>query len=184
MAQDLPVLSTTSLANEEDDLKIGNHGSYAVDTNNERDQYVGLWEYNQNGIIFQLKIEKKDKVVRRYKFNGVVTKYSFCDRVILKYKIVKNNIVIYDNLSELNVDPETGWGLKKGSLQVLFGRILDRTRNVRGSYTIEKLSGNPQKINFNLVLGDYKFLNDPSFYQDGQPLFSIPTGGIEMVKID
>jgi hypothetical protein len=62
--------------------------------------------------------------------------------------------------------------------------MLDYTRNVVGSYTVTKLSGLPAKINFNLVLGDYRLLNPHSYYQDGQPLFSIPTGGIEMVKIN
>ena len=184
MAQDLPVLSTTSLANPGDDLKIGDHGNYAVDVTNERDQYVGLWEYNQNGTIFQLKIEKKDKVINKYEFNGVVTKYSFCDEVILKYKLIKNNVVLYDNLSESTVDSETAWGNKRSSSIFLRGRLLDHTRNVRGSYTIEKISLTPQKINFNLILGNYTKVNDSSFYQDGQPLFSIPTGGIEMVKVN
>ena len=67
-AQELPVLSTTSLANSEDDLDISNNGNYAVDTNNERNQYVGLWEYNQNGIIFQLKIEKQDQIINKIEY--------------------------------------------------------------------------------------------------------------------
>ena len=178
-AQNLPVLSTTSLANPDDDINISVNGNYAKDTNNERDQYVGLWQYNQNGILFQLKIEKADKVI-----NKIEDKYSYCDKIVLRYKLIKNGVTIHDNLNQATVDYVTTWGLKQSSKNDLRGRILDYTRNLVGSYTVTKLSGLPAKINFNLVLGDYRLLNPHSYYQDGQPLFSIPTGGIEMVKIN
>ena len=37
----LPTLSTTSLANSAEDLDKANNGNYAIDTANERQQYVG-----------------------------------------------------------------------------------------------------------------------------------------------
>ena len=57
----LPVTSTTSLSNPDSDPNFTSNGNYAQDTANERQQYVGTWEYNQNGILFQVKIEKKDQ---------------------------------------------------------------------------------------------------------------------------
>lgn len=108
-SQTLPVLSNTSLANPEDDMDIAKNGNYAIDTNNEHDQYIGLWEYNQNGILFQLKIQKKDTVLNKIEYNGEISSYNFKDEVVLRYKLVKNGIVIYDNLNAFTVDPITSY---------------------------------------------------------------------------
>ena len=74
-SQELPVLSTTSLYNGE--VYHSENGNYAEDTHNERDQYAGLWEYNQNGILFLLKIEKMDKVINKREFAGFEPHYNF-----------------------------------------------------------------------------------------------------------
>jgi hypothetical protein len=183
-AQSLPVLTTSSLAEPNDDDKITKNGNYAKDTNNERDQYVGLWEYNQNGILFQLKIDKDDKALDKIEYNGEISNYNYCDQIILRYKLVKNGVLIYDNLNEPAVDNVTSHGRKLASYNFLDGRILDYTRNVVGYYTMQKLAGNPAKIKFNLLLGNYIMLNSYSYYLDGQPLFSIPINGVEMTKIN
>lgn len=183
-AQELPVLSTTSLANSEDALKHPKNGNYAQDTNNYRDQYVGLWEYNQNGIIFQLKIEKLDQALNKIEYNGEVSHYNYTDEVILRYKLIKNGTVIFNNLNELTIDHITSYGIKQAGSIFLHGRFLDHTRNVVGTYDISKQSGSPTTIIFDLNLGTYTLKNPPSYYQDGQPLFSIPTGGIIMTKIN
>jgi hypothetical protein len=52
-----PVQSITSLANVNDRFEHTKQGNYAIDTANEREQYVGLWRYQENGILFELKIE-------------------------------------------------------------------------------------------------------------------------------
>lgn len=150
------------------------NGNYATDTNNEREQYAGIWEYNQNGILFQLKIEKQDKVLNKIEYNGEISSYNFTDKVVLRYKLVKNGVTIHDNLNSPSLDYVINWGMKQSSKNYLYGKILDYTRNVIGSYTIERLFGNPEKINFNLNLGNYRILNPRSYYNDGQPLFSIP----------
>lgn len=183
-AQELPVIKTLSLANSEDDINIGDNGTYAIDTNNERDQYVGLWEYNQNGIIFQLKIEKEDKVQNKIEYNGEISHYNYIDKVVLRYKLIKQGIVIYNNLNEESIDYVTAYGTKRASFNFLSGRLLDHTRNVVGSYTISKQWGTPATIIFDLNLGNYTLQNPRSYYNDGQPLFSIPTGGIIMTKIN
>ncbi|WP_294824069.1 DUF6705 family protein [uncultured Flavobacterium sp.] len=182
IAQELPVLSTTSLGNPEQKFDHADNGNYAIDMNNEREQFVGLWEYNENGIIFQLKISKIDMALNKIDNNDIVLNYNYFDRVTLKYKLIKNGTLIFNNLNQI-VDWNTAYGTKDHT-NYLRGRIKDHTRNVIGSYTIERPLSVPAKIIFNLVLGNYRLLNDPSFYQDGQPLFSIPTGGIEMIKIE
>ncbi|WP_157486187.1 DUF6705 family protein [Flavobacterium sp. Leaf359] len=184
VSQELPVLSTTSQFNREQRFNHQENGNYARDTHNERDQYVGLWEYNQNGILFLLKIEKMNRVINKIEAPGFETIYNYFDLLILRYRLVKDNIVIFDNLNENDVDPIANYATKLGSYSFASGRIWDRTRNVRGSHTITRLSTSPPKIIFNLEKFNYTKLNDPSFYQDRQPLFSIPQGGIEMVKID
>lgn len=183
-AQQLPILSTTSQFNREQRFNHQENGNYARDTHNERDQYVGLWEYNQNGILFLLKIEKMNRVINKIEAPGFETIYNYFDLLILRYRLVKDNIVVFDNLNENDVDPIANYATKLGSYSFASGRIWDRTRNVRGSHTITRLSTSPPKIIFNLEKFNYTKLNDPSFYQDRQPLFSIPQGGIEMVKID
>lgn len=182
-AQNLPVLSTTSLADWEKSMEHAKNGNYAKDIQNYRDQYVGFWEYNQNGIIFQLKIEKEDMVLNKIEYNGVVSSYNYIDKIVLRYRLVKNGVVLHDNLNDSTLDFTNGWGIKQFNRD-LYGRMLDYTRNVMGSYTITKPVGSSTTIVFDLILGNYTLQNSPSFYQDGQPLFSIPTGGIIMTKIN
>ena len=58
-----PVLTTTSLTgNPTLDSNFLKSGNYAIDTNNERNQYVGLWRYENNEILFELKMEKRDQI--------------------------------------------------------------------------------------------------------------------------
>ena len=183
-AQELPILSTSSLANAEDAMEHPKNGNYAKDLANYRDQYVGVWEYNQNGIIFQLKIEKLDQAINKIEYNGEVSHYNYTDEVVLRYKLIKNGSVIFNNLSEPIVDHVTSYGIKQADSNFLHGRFLDHTRNVVGTYDISIPFESTNTIIFDLNLGTYTLKNPPVYYQDGQPLFSIPTGGIEMTKIN
>ncbi len=184
ISQELPVLSTTSLYDEEQQFDHIDSGNYARDTHNERDQYVGLWQYNQNGILFILKIEKMDKVINKREFPGFEPHYNYFDQLTLRYRLVKNNVLLFDNLNQDDVDPIANYATKHGSNNYARGRIWDRTRNVRGSHTITRLDTNPPKIIFNLERSNNTLLNERSFYNDGQPLYSIPADGVEMIKID
>ncbi|TPD73595.1 DUF6705 family protein [Flavobacterium microcysteis] len=183
-SQELPVLSTTSLYNEEQQFDHIDSGNYAKDTHNERDQYVGLWQYNQNGILFILKIEKMDKMINKREFPGFQAHYNYFDRLVLRYRLVKNNVLLFDNLNESDIDPIANYATKLGFRNYASGRIWDRTRNVRGSHTITRLDTNPPKIIFNLGRSNNTLLNEHSFYNDGQPLYSIPADGVEMIKIN
>jgi hypothetical protein len=182
--QQPPVLSTTSLADANQKLDHPKNGNYAVDTNNERAQYIGTWEYNQNGILFQLKIESVNKVLSTIESNGIVDKYNFADEIIFRYKLVKNGVTLYNNLNAGFVDYNTNWAIKYINYEFAKGQIMDYTRNVIGSAKIKRLNTIPPKILFNLSLFNAHKLNDPSYYEDGQPLFSLPTGEIEMIKIN
>ncbi len=186
LAQNLPVLSTTSLANPDEHFLHTYNGNYAKDTANERQQYVGLWEYNQNGILFQLKLDKQDQVINKIEVDGVVSHYNFTDEITVRYRLVKNGTELFNNLNDplSSINTSTAFGVKEGNIPQLYGRLLDHTRNVVGSFNIVKLVSTPQKILFTMERFNYHIQNPPAYYNDGQPLFSIPQNGIEMVKVE
>lgn len=179
-----PVLSTTSLANTDEIDLHTNTGNYAMDTANEREQYVGTWEYNQNGILLQVKIEKKDEhfVLSR----DIPDYYFYIDILSLKYRMVKNGQEIFNNLNQ-TVFTGTDYisaTYKIGGDGYLYGNFIDKTRNILGVVTIRKLNTTPEKITFEVPLEAYHLMNPEEYYDDGQPLFSIPTGEIEMVRVE
>lgn len=185
LAQEPPVLSTTSLINPDEDINFGNNGNYAMDTANERDQYVGTWEYNQNGILFQVKIEKKDKYLNQVP-SGPMSFYTYADVVTFKYKLVKNGVTIYNNINQIGFPSSIRipTAIKKSINDYLHGQYRDVVEPVVGRVNITRLNTTPAKIFFDLNLGTYYF-TDPNYNPDpNTPLFAIPTGGFEMVKIN
>jgi hypothetical protein len=180
-AQNYPVLTNTSLANPRNDINYGKTGNYAIDTNNERDQYVGLWRYEGNGMIFDLKIEKVDK----YRI-GEGQYYCFEDIVILRYRVVQNGVELYNNLNATIYYENylNAYGRKYGDGDYLTGRILDVTRNVYCAYFIVKSSTNHEKIKFDIMDGECSKRYAKSFYNDDRPLLDIPIYEVEMVKVE
>ena len=182
-----PVLSTTSLDDENQELTHTNNGNYAMDTANERDQYLGTWEYNNNGIIFQIKIEKKDK-----NFNGILDKgvleseYFYMDEVMIRYKLIINDITKFDSFNEFIPSKIRGSGFKLGQNNYLHGSIVDETTKVGVRYNIFKTNGtSPEKIIFKAQRGTmYKLYPRTGITApDGTPTF-LPMEEIEMVKVN
>lgn len=184
IAQQLPVLTTTSFTNNNDDFKHAKNGNYAMDVDNERNQYVGTWEYNQNGILFQVKIEKIDQYLNKVEYNGEVISYNYSDVVTFKYKLIKNGITLYNNLNTIFADGANIPIAYKKINSNLYGEFLDYSGNVMARIEIEKLNTNPEKIIFNNIVNAYYLLSPPDSYTQGQQLFYIPTEPIEMVKIN
>lgn len=185
-AQQLPVTTITSLENPDSDINFGSTGIYAQDTANERDQYVGTWEYNQNGTLFQIKIQKKDQILSNWLDNyGNTIRYNYCDVVFFTYKLIINGNTIYNNLNQ-DVFPEVyaSQAIKKGIDNDLYGSFLDATKNVVGTVSIKRLDTTPPKITFNMSTGAYFLLNPDESYNQNEQLFYVPTGEIEMVKIN
>ena len=183
----LPTLSTTSLANSAEDLDKTNNGNYAIDTANERQQYVGTWQYSNSNTLFQIKIEKVDKYFRGIYYNGRLQgNYYFIDAVKIKYKIVIDGVVLFDNLNETNLDLVGGSGTKLGSNTYLHGSIIDEITKVGVRYDIYKTSAtSPEKIIFKGERGTLYALRPRTNITapDGSPTF-IPLNEIEMIKID
>lgn len=183
-----PVLTTTSLAGDPRlDINFSKNGNYAIDTNNERDQYVGLWRYQNNEILFELKMEKRDQFLFKIEYQGQIN-YKYADIIIFKYKLIKNGVVIYDNL-DATIPNENYYSQAKkyGSFEFLSGIMFDMTRNVSASVSIKRLpASNPDKIYFDLSSGAYSLHNSKEFYNNppGVKLFNIPTDGIEMIRVN
>ena len=180
-----PVLTTTSLSNPSHEDQHSNHGNYAIDTNNDRQQYVGLWRYTSSEIVLDIKITKLDKLCSSTPPpEGHTRQYSFMDGVILTYKLVKNGIVLHDNLSTTftNVNYHS-WGYIESPDNFLYGRIKDFTGGVTSVFTITNLNTTPNKILFDMSNMAYSLDNPRNTYQQGVKLFTIPTGGIEMIRI-
>ncbi|UGS24286.1 DUF6705 family protein [Flavobacterium channae] len=183
-----PVLTTTSLAGDPTmDINFSKNGNYAIDTNNERDQYVGLWRYQDSDILFELKMEKRDQFLFKIEYQGQVY-YTYSDIIIFKYKLIKNGVLIYDNLNA-TIPNENYYSqaTKHGNYEYLYGGLLDFTRNVMGTVSIKRLqASNPDKIYFNLSSGGYSLHNPKEFYNNPPDvkLFNIPTDGIEMVRVN
>ena len=93
-SQTYPVLSTTNQAFTAYDDNYLETGNYAIDGSKIRNQLVGNWLYQASGISFEIKIEKRDK-----EFSRTPNTYSFMDIIIIKYKLVKNGVVLHDNLN-------------------------------------------------------------------------------------
>jgi hypothetical protein len=183
----LPTLSTTSLANSAEDLDNTNNGNYAIDTANERQQYVGIWEYSNSNTLFQIKIEKVDKYFYGIYYQGRLQgNYFFMDAVKIKYKIVVDGVVLFDNLNETNLSLVRGTGTKLGSDPYLHGSIIDEITKVGVRYEIYKTSATgPEKIIFKGQRGTMYALRPRTNITapDGSPTF-IPLNEIEMIKID
>lgn len=182
-----PILTTTSLTgNPTLDSNFLKSGNYAIDTNNERNQYVGLWRYENNEILFELKMEKRDQFLSKVEYQGQLY-YWYADVIIFKYKLIKNGTVIYNNL-DITIPNENYYSraTKHGNSEYLSGSMFDMTRNVSAVVSIKRLpTSNPDKIYFDLSSGAYSLHNPKEFYNNppGVKLFNIPTDGIEMIRV-
>ena len=186
LSQTYSVLSTTSLNNATQELDHTKNGNYAVDTNNERDQYLGTWEYNNNGTVFQIKIEKRNKT-----FNGIIEQgvlksdYFFMDEVIIRYKLIINGQTKYDNFAEVIPAKVKGSGFKLGQNNYLHGSIVDESVQMGIRFNIFKTtSNNPQTIVFKPQKGTlFKLRNYVAINNNGLPTY-IPLNEMTMNKIN
>lgn len=180
-----PVLTTTSLDNDPTlDANFRKNGNYAKDFANQRDQYVGLWRYDQNEIFFELKIEKRDMVINKFEYQGHIDHYAYMDQVIFKYRLIKNGNLIYDNLNTTLPDDYLSYGKKYGDLNILDGKFLDRTNNVWIDTSIKLLNTFPERIYFNLTGGNTHYFNPDSYYENLSEIITVPIDGIEMVRVN
>ncbi|WP_143055654.1 DUF6705 family protein [Flavobacterium terrigena] len=180
-----PVLTTTSLSNPDHDDQHSKHGNYAIDTNNDRQQYVGLWRYTTNDLLFELKIVKLDKLCSSTPPpTGYTRKYSFIDGVVITYKLVKNGIIIYDNLNTIFTNTNYhSWGYVEAPDDFLYGRMKDFNGGATSIFTITNLNTSPNKIYFDLSSMAYSLDRPKETYQHDVKLFTLPTGGIEMIRV-
>lgn len=189
-----PVLRTITAEQtygEEFDLKSGD---YIKDVNNRLNHYVGTWQYNKgNGTILTLKLQKilKKKSISP---NG---EYEYFDKIITTYKLVKNGVVLVDNLN-IAIPAPTGFSalsrddsMKYGqfyhgsSPDYIDGIISDISLGINTYAEIELLLttvNEPRKIKFSMYGNNSRRIHPDSFYE-GKPTFEIPNF-ITLTKIN
>lgn len=188
-SQSFPVLSTTNQAFTTTDDNYWETGNYAIDSGNIRNQLVGTWRYQTSGILLEMKIEKRDKELYR-----TPNTYRFLDIIIIKYKLVKNGVVIHDNLNATIPVNNTGYhnydlnfisyGFYNKNTYEFRGFMNDYYRQVLCDYTMQKTSVNGQdKLLLNISNGNYRIYGDDSMYTASQKLFSLPLGPILLDKL-
>ena len=149
-----------------------------MDTTNNLNIYEGTWIYNDNlGTIFTLKLRRKDRVLL-----DTGNTYNFADMIISTYKLIKNNILLFDNLnhalpSEIAEDDgDFGYLSNVSSFSDLDGGFEDVTYNIFANCEIKKLvtpAGQPEKISFRIYGATRR--NPQSFYAGLPSAFSVPT---------
>lgn len=184
-----PILRTIPISQAQEEEYDPLSGDYVKDTQNHFNQYLGTWQYNQNGIVFTLKLVSVPKVISMMP-NG---NYYFYDEIISTYKLVKNGITLIDNLStpstaftgQTNSDrPKFGTFNNTETFDYINGIITDLTNNIIISRCeITRLPGTPAKIFFKLYPNHSWKRNPPEFYEGMSSMYSMPNN-IEMVKID
>ncbi|WP_448607551.1 DUF6705 family protein [Paenimyroides ceti] len=189
-SQQYPVLTVTNQVLSKTDDNYSMKGNYAKDVGNIRNQVVGSWRYQTPDFLLELKIEKRDK-----EFSGIsATQYRFKDIIIIKYKLVKNGMVLHDNLNatipfnsiqnqayDINYISD---GYYYDTSYTFKGFINDYYRQVLCSYEMQKTNLNGQeKLLLNISNGNYRIYGDASMYTTSQKLFSLPLGPILLDRV-
>ena len=180
-SQQYPVLTVTNQVLSKTDDNYSMKGNYAKDVGNIRNQVVGSWRYQTPDILLELKIEKRDKELYRMG----ETFYNFDDIIIIKYKLVKNGVVLHDNLNSILPQNNTGYhnydlnfiseGIYYDATYTFRGFINDYYRQVLCTYKLQKTNLNGQeKLLLNISNGNYRIYGDASMYTPSQKLFSLP----------
>jgi len=156
------------------------NGDYIMDTTNNLNIYEGTWLYNDNhGTIFTLRLQRKNRLLNDLP-GGT---YGFDDNIIATYKLEKNGVVLFDNLSAILPvrvlatfeDGYFGYFCNYTTFNDLDGTFHDVPYQIISDCTIKKLpviAGQSEKISFKLY-GAFR-LNPHSFYEALPAPFSIP----------
>ena len=188
-AQNYPVLRTVSIEQSLDENYNELNGDYIKDINNLLDSYVGTWKYENNNILFIIKIRKVEQFITIYNDGS----YEFRDELLVNYKFVKNGVTLVDNLNEptINTFHNVGniVGKKYGSywfnqsLDYVSGVITDIPLNITTSSDICPV--NPVGGTFNTIKIQYNGMNslrgNPADFYERKPTFMIPNF-VELIR--
>jgi len=185
-SQQYPVLTVTNQILSTTDDNYSMRGNYAKDVGNIRNQVVGSWRYQTPDLL----LEKRDKELYRMG----ETFYDYKDIIIIKYKLVKNGVVLHDNLNSIIPQNNTGYhnydlnfvsyGFYYDNTYKFGGFINDYYRQVLCSYKLQKTNLNGQeKLLLNISNGNYRIYGDASMYTPSQKLFSLPLGPILLDRV-
>ncbi|WP_445455027.1 DUF6705 family protein [Flavobacterium sp. HNIBRBA15423] len=171
---------------------------YYKDIPNYLDNFVGTWEYVNGNEKFQIILTK---VVMYHQIDTKFNLNYYEDGIVLQYKKFVNNSLIFE--SPIYQDPN--FRSKDGI--ILDGNITDYGRVTKTVYDLQifgggvkkqggeyfypdciikklpSVSGQPDKIKFNLYMRQSMYGETNNEAYDGLPKYSIPND-IEMVKIN
>lgn len=82
------------------DLK--NKGDYFEDREGRYNPYIGTWYYKENDLVFILKLQKIRTLFTNYENKRYY--WLYMDRLQSTFKIIKNNVVLIDNLNEPTIE--------------------------------------------------------------------------------
>lgn len=176
---------------------LSNGEYYIKDINNNLDNFTGTWEYVNGNEKFQIILTK---VVMYHQVIPELDYNFYEDGIVLQYKKFLNNNLTFT--SPLYQDPNFSSmdGITLQGYVVDYARVTKTIyypqamggglRKQGGEYfapncIIEKLpsiSGQPDKIKFNLYMRQSMFGETSNEAYDGLPTFSIPNG-IVLTKI-
>lgn len=185
-----PILRTVTLEQSYQENYSLKKGDYIKDSQNTLNKYIGTWTYSNNGTVFTLKLERIN--VFLIPMTEGSDFYYYKDIILVRYKLVRNGQVVFDNLNSpsgtsLTIDENRGVLNNIETNDYIDGIFYDFTNNVFVSRCeITKLInaiGQPQKIYFKLYPNHSRRMNPPSFYQGMTTMYSMPSN-IELTKID
>lgn len=189
-SQTFPILRTISFNDAHTDTYWLKKGDYIKDDQNTLDKYVGTWVYSNDNTVFTIRLNRINAFLIPEVEPGEL--YFYNDVIVIRYKLLINNNVVFDNLNDplvnvLNPDDAITSLSHTETNNYLNGVFKDIANNVFVSRCeITKLInaiGQPQKIYFKLYPNHSRRMNPPSFYQGMTTMYSMPSN-IELTKID
>jgi hypothetical protein len=187
-AQTPPVLQYKTLEDISTSNDI-NKGDYFRDINNVLDRFTGTWQYQQDNTTFTLKIRKVNQFLIQAPNADF---YYYQDIILVTYKLVKNDIVLVDELDKplvyklMDISSYSDYSQYYPDRGIK-GTFHDLTNGVYVRSIIKKLltlAGEPQKIHFLAVVNSSTLRDNPKeFYEGMSSMLSIPFD-VDLVKIE
>lgn len=189
LAQNPPILNYKTFNNDITEGNTIEKGDYYQDTNNVLNQFVGIWQYQNGTTTFILKIRRVNQFLCQAPNSDY---YYYQDNIIVNYKIIKNNVVLIDELNKPLVYKLTDSNRYNNYFryypnQGISGTFQDLTNNVFVDSILKREftpSGATPQLHFLVSINGSTHRGNPrEFYQGMSSMLTIPND-INLVKID
>lgn len=188
-AQNPPILNYKTFDDDISELNNLEKGDYYQDTNNVLNQFIGTWQYQNANTTFTLKIRK----VNQFLYQAPNAEfYWYKDIILVNYKLIKNNMVLVDELDKplvntlINSNTHNKY-FRFNFNEGIYGTFQDLTNKVFVDSILKRIltqNGETPKLHFLVsVNGSTHRANPREFYQGMSSILSVPNN-IELFKID